>query len=74
VSAPSLSETLQNMRAALGSAFGNRAALSALHRDWIGYCPFEDDPETDTETVSATLADYIAEVADSFGVRNQPGV
>ena len=50
-----------------------RAAQSALdlaflYTDWIGYDPFEDDPNQTEDEVRAILTDYIKEFCYSTGV------
>jgi hypothetical protein len=64
-------QVIKNLRADVArveTAKGNREALSALYVEFIGYCPFEDDPSTSEEFVFDVLQDYPKEVADSLGI------
>lgn len=40
-----------------------KAALGALYAEWIGYNPFEDDPQIEIAEVADTLASYVKEFA-----------
>lgn len=51
----------------LMQARGNRAALSALYVELIGYCPFEDDEGATEKTVFCVLADWVREACASAG-------
>lgn len=43
------------------NACHTRTQLASLYEDWIGYNPYEDDPQTTDADVREILVDYVAE-------------
>lgn len=44
----------------VGTCFSTlKDALGFIYQEWIGYQPFEDDPEADPAEVAETLAGYV---------------
>ena len=58
----------RTMALRLCHAWENRAGLSTLYREWIGYCPFEDNPDADPIDVHRTLNEYLSELCENAGI------